>query len=234
VTTVIIPAAGSGTRFGASTPKQFLPLDGIPILIRTVLVFERTRAIDAIVIAASPDYHPALKEWCAEYRITKCTTIVAGGVERQDSIVNALHTDVASQSDIILVHDAVRPFITPAFVTNIVETAQEHGSVIPGLPPKETVKEVNNAELGMTNVVLHTHNRPALRLIQTPQAFMRATLVHAYQTAQQQGFRGTDDASVVEFAGGEVRVVAGLEENIKITTPMDWVVAEVLIRRSEL
>lgn len=191
-----------------------------------MLVFEQTLAVDAIIVAAAPEYHATIQRWCAQHGISKLSHIVTGGTERQDSILNALQSDAASRSATILVHDAVRPFITPAFVTSIVEAAQQHGAVAPGLPPKETVKEISEMD-----TVLHTHNRTALRLIQTPQGFERELLLQAYQMAQSQGFLGTDDASVVEFAGGAVRVVAGLEENIKITTPMDWEFAETLLRR---
>lgn len=224
-TTVIIPAAGSGTRFGADRPKQFIPLLGVPILVRTLQAFEATDAVQNIVIAASPDFHAPIAELAAEYHLTKIAAIVEGGKERQDSIFNALQTSISVASDVILVHDAVRPFVTPSFIQTIINAAWEHGAAIPGLTPKETIKECTEAGL-----VRATHERSRLRAIQTPQGFRREVLVDAYQKAQQHGFLGTDDASVVEFAGFPVQVVAGEEKNIKITTPLDFAWAEFLLR----
>jgi 2-C-methyl-D-erythritol 4-phosphate cytidylyltransferase len=228
--TVIIPAAGSGKRFAAldgvpSLPKQFLNLAGIPILIRTLRVFEKTDCIQSIVIAAAADFHEHISQLCKTYSITKLGAIVEGGSQRQHSIENALETAPVLASEITLVHDAVRPFVTPEFITNIVQAAYNRGSAIPGLVPKDTIKEVND-----DGSVRTTHERSRLRAIQTPQGFRRELLTEAYRTAREQGFLGTDDASVVEFAGGAVHIVAGLEENIKITTPLDFALAELLVK----
>lgn len=222
---VIIPAAGSGTRFGASQPKQFLDLVGIPILVRTLLVFEQTPCIQNIVIAASADFHLHIKELCDEYGISKCAVICEGGTERQHSINNALQTAPILSSEITLVHDAVRPFITPDFVARLVDAANSYGAAVPGLSPKDTIKEIN-----ADGSVRVTHQRQNLRAIQTPQAFRYAVLNESYKYAQRQGFVGTDDASVVEFAGGTVHVIDGIEENIKITTPIDFFYAEEKIK----
>jgi 2-C-methyl-D-erythritol 4-phosphate cytidylyltransferase len=162
---------------------------------------------------------------CKTYSITKLGAIVEGGTERQHSIDNALQTAPVLASDVTLVHDAVRPFVTPAFITNIVQAAYNRGSAIPGLVPKDTIKEIND-----DGSVRATHERSRLRAIQTPQGFRREVLSEAYRTAREQGFLGTDDASVVEFAGGAVHIVAGLEENIKITTPLDFALAELLVK----
>lgn len=224
-TTVIIPAAGSGTRFGAERPKQFIPLLGIPILVRTLQAFEATDAVQNIVIAASPRFHASIAELAHKYRLTKIAGIVEGGKERQDSIFNALQTSISAASDVILVHDAVRPFVTPGFIQTIINSAWEHGAAIPGLTPKETIKECTEAGL-----VAITHERSRLRAIQTPQGFRREVLVSAYHKARQHGFLGTDDASVVECAGFPVQVIAGEEKNIKITTPLDFAWAEFLLR----
>lgn len=223
--TVIIPAAGSGKRFGAPLPKQFIPLLDVPILVRTLQVIEQTSAVQNIVIAASPNFHRFIADLAREYSITKIAAIIEGGKERQDSIFNALQTSICASSDVVLVHDAVRPFITPDFVESIIEAAWEHGAVVPGLVPKETIKECDEAGLVRT-----THERSRLRAIQTPQGFRRDLLTQAYIKARQQGFLGTDDASVVEFAGIPVHIIAGREENIKITTPLDFRWAEFLLR----
>jgi 2-C-methyl-D-erythritol 4-phosphate cytidylyltransferase len=225
VNILIIPAAGSGTRFGSAKPKQYLPLAGVPILARTVAVAEQCPSIDTIVIAADAQFHQAITAMIAEHDIQKPLVLVEGGSERQHSIFRALHTPEAQQADLIAIHDAVRPFITPNFVESLVAAARTHGAVVPGLMPKETVKEVDAAGSVQT-----THNRSALRLIQTPQVFQREILWRAYCKAQEQHFLGTDDASVVEFAGYTVKVMEGLEANIKITTPADWTFAETLLQ----
>lgn len=223
---LIIPAAGSGTRFGSAMPKQYLPLAGIPILARTVAIVEQCPSIDVVVIAADAQFHQPISTMIAEHGIQKPMVLVEGGSERQHSIFRALQTAEAQRADLIAIHDAVRPFITPNFVEMLVAAADEHGAVVPGLMPKETVKEVDAA-----GSVRTTHNRNALRLIQTPQVFQREIVWQAYCKAQEQGFLGTDDASVVEFAGHTVKVVEGLEANIKITTPADWTFAETLLQR---
>lgn len=230
-TTLIVPAAGSGTRFGAALPKQFVSLLDVPIIVRTLQVFEQTPSIDTVVIAASPDFHDHITELKQTFRLEKIAAVVEGGKERQHSILNALQTPVCAASDIVLVHDAVRPMITPAFVTRIVEAASLHGSAIPGLVPKETIKECDILPNSPDNAaVVKTHERSRLRAIQTPQGFRREILLEAYQKAHEQCFVGTDDASVVEFAGFPVVVVPGMEENIKITTPLDFRWAEWLLQ----
>jgi 2-C-methyl-D-erythritol 4-phosphate cytidylyltransferase len=221
---VIIPAAGSGTRFGASMPKQFLMLHGEPILARTLRVFQQTPIVTGIVIAAAGNYHTHIRTIADEYGITKLTDIVSGANERQHSIWNALQTSNVQASDVTLVHDAVRPFCTPEFVQTIVEAAWQHGAAVPGLVPKETVKTVDE-----NSIVQTTHQRSLLRAIQTPQGFRTSLLTAAYKQAQSVDFLGTDDASLVERAGHAVHVVPGLEHNIKITTPFDFLLAEMLI-----
>jgi 2-C-methyl-D-erythritol 4-phosphate cytidylyltransferase len=222
---VIIPAAGTGKRFGASLPKQFLDLAGAPILVHTLKVFQETPCVESITLAASLDFHAHIYELCTAHSITKLAVVVEGGAERQDSIFNALQVPPVQTSDVVLVHDAVRPFITPEFIRNIVEAAYRLGSAVPGLVPKDTIKEVND-----DGSVRATHERSRLRAIQTPQGFRREVLSEAYHKAREQDFLGTDDASVVEFAGGTVHIVPGLEENIKITTPLDFAFAELLIK----
>jgi 2-C-methyl-D-erythritol 4-phosphate cytidylyltransferase len=244
VTTVVIPAAGSGKRFGSALPKQYLVLGGVPIIARTMLAFEHARGVDAIVVAAAPEFHENLRAMAQQHAITKLHEIVEGGAERQDSIAAALQTASVLASELVLVHDAVRPFVTSAFVESLAEAARAHGAAVPGLMPKETVKEIAGEVAG--EIVAHTHDRSALRLVQTPQAFRREVLTAAYGVARAHGFVGTDDASVVEFANSvigvvgangvsstaaSIRIIAGLEENIKITTPMDWHIAELLVRQ---
>lgn len=228
-TSVIIPAAGRGKRFGtpfgAPLPKQFLDLAGTPILVRTLTVFQETPCVESIILAASLDFHAHIYELCTAHSVTKLAAVVEGGTERQDSIFNALQVAPVQTSDVVLVHDAVRPFISPDFVKNIVEAAYRLGAAVPGLVPKDTIKEVRD-----DGCVAATPQRSRLRAIQTPQGFRRELITEAYRKARKHGFLGTDDASVVEFAGGTVHIVAGLEENIKITTPLDFALAELLVK----
>lgn len=223
---VILPAAGSGKRFGGELPKQFIELAGKPILVHTLLAFERCAAVDAIAIAAHPSYIDEVWEFVQHYGISKVAACVEGGSERQHSIMRALATPAVQHSDIVLVHDAVRPFVECAFITALVEAAQHYRAVVPGLPPKETIKEVDAG-----GTVLHTHDRSMLRAVQTPQGFRRDVLQHAYEYAHANNFLGTDDASVVEYAGYAVHVTQGREENIKITTPFDMLIAELLVQQ---
>lgn len=207
-----------------------------------MLIFEQTPLVHSLVIAAAPEFHSQIEDYAQQYGITKLTAIVPGGRERQDSIAAALLQ--AAESEIILVHDAVRPFITPAFVETLIQATIEHHAVVPGVTPKETIKEVFNSEASASagviadithntiELVRKTHQRSRLRLIQTPQGFKRELLAAAYTFAAERGFVGTDDASVVEFFGVQVRVVEGLEYNIKLTTPFDWAVAETILHQN--
>lgn len=223
-TTVIIPAAGSGKRFGNPIPKQFLLLGEIPILARTLTVFEQTPEVDSVVLAVHSDFIEKTWEIIREFSIEKVSEIVAGGSERQFSILNALQTSSAQSSDIILVHDAVRPFIFPEFVAKIINSAEEFGAVAPGIPVKDTIKVLSQKFFAEK-----TLERDNLRAIQTPQGFQRELLTKSYEKALENKFVGTDDASVAEFAGFSVKIIEGLEQNFKITSPMDFALAEVLL-----
>lgn len=221
---VVIPAAGSGRRFGGALPKQYIELAGMPVLAHTLLAFQKAASVQAIVVAAHADFVSRVWEMAGDCGIAKLCACVEGGAERQHSIVNALAVDAVRACDIVLVHDAVRPFVDGQFIASIVDAARRYGAVVPGLVPKDTIKEVD-AE----HSVVQTHNRAVLRAVQTPQGFRRELLEDAYRQAEKSGFLGTDDASVVEHAGYPVHVVEGRGENIKITTPIDMKLAELLI-----
>ncbi len=217
---VILPAGGSGTRFGGTLPKQYQMLGSTPLYIHALRVFDECPAIARIVMAINTDYGSMIHEHIEMYNITCPVTLVEGGAERQFSIHNALRHDTVQSADLVLVHDAVRPFITCSFVEHLLHKAQTYPAVIPGLVPKETIKEADD----VMNV-LRTPDRARLRAIQTPQVFHREVLQDAYRLAQKNNFIGTDDASVVEYAQCPVHIVAGLEYNIKITTPFDMACA---------
>lgn len=219
-TVVIIPAAGTGKRFGNSIPKQYHELRGIPTIVRTLLLFENIEEINAVVVAVHPDWEEFLWAICTQYGISKLSDIQQGGAERQESIAHALQSHSAGNADIILVHDAVRPFCSPELVRRIIVTAAETGAAIPATMPKETIKRV--AE----DIITETLDRSMLRAAQTPQGFRAEILRAAYAAAGN--LLGTDDASLAEAAGFPVTIISGEERNIKITTQFDWSIAELI------
>lgn len=224
--TVLIPAAGAGKRMGKAPAKQFLMLGDKPILAHTLLAFQRTTEIDEIIpILSEEDLETCLGEIIEGYHITKVKTLVVGGKERQDSVGNGLHK-LEKDAAIVLVHDAVRPFVTPEMIKETVDYAKRGECVTVGVPIKDTIKEVTDQ-----GIVRHTLDRSRLWAIQTPQAFPVKTLKHAYEEAFKKRMYGTDDATIVERMGGAVRVLMGSYENIKITTPEDLMLAEEILKR---
>jgi 2-C-methyl-D-erythritol 4-phosphate cytidylyltransferase len=224
--TVLIPAAGAGKRMGKAPAKQFLALGDKPILAHTLLAFQRASEIDEIIpILSEEDLETCLGEIIEAYHITKVKTLVVGGKERQDSVVNGLHK-LEKDAAIVLVHDGVRPFVTPEMIKEAVDYAKRGECVAMGVPIKDTIKEVNDQ-----GMVRHTLDRSRLWAIQTPQAFPAKALKRAYEEASKQRVYGTDDATIVERMGGSVRVLMGSYENIKITTPEDLMLAEEILKR---
>ncbi len=219
----IVPAAGRGVRAGGSRPKQFLPLRGKPVLLHVLDYFEASTLIDAIVVLAAADLMDETRRLVESRRYAKLKCVAEGGKERQDSVWNGLTYYLSHPVQYVLVHDAVRPFIDDALVARVLEGVNVCGAAVPGVPLKETVKE-GTAE----GFVASTLDRGRLWTIQTPQAFELGVLHDAYLEAQKSGYCGTDDAGLVEHAGGRVRIVAGSYENIKITTPEDFELAEYL------
>jgi len=217
----IIVAAGGGRRMGGDIPKQFLPLGGRPLLDRALAVFAASPLVDGVVLALPPFLSDEAKQ---SYRgVEKILAVVDGGEERQDSVRNALAA-VPADAGVILVHDAVRPFVSRQLVARCVELAKEHGAVVPVVPVRDTVKQWDRAEQTLT-----TRDRSELLLAQTPQGFRREILRDAYGKAEEEGRQGTDDASLVEAAGHAVIPIPGEEGNIKITIPEDIRMAEGLL-----
>jgi 2-C-methyl-D-erythritol 4-phosphate cytidylyltransferase len=208
---VLIPAGGIGTRLGRRTPKQFLRLGGATILATTLRHFTSHPAVAAVVVAA-PAAHVARTR--ALLRSRRAVEVVAGGATRQESVWCALQAAPAS-AEIVVVHDAVRPFITRALLDAVVAAAAAGGAAICALPIAETVKRVRDG------VVEATLDRAGLWAVQTPQAFRAPLLREAHEKARRDGVVGTDDAMLVERLGQPVRVVPGLAGNVKITTPED-------------
>ena len=211
---VVIPAGGVGTRFGAGLPKQFIRLGRAPILTETVGHFTRHPAVVAIVVAAPEIHVERTRRALARVTHRAALTVVPGGGMRQDSVCLALK-HVPRDADVIVVHDAVRPLITRGLIDAVVSAGAAAGAAICALPITETVKRVRQ------DVVETTLDRSELWAVQTPQAFRAAVLREAHEKARRDGVVGTDDAMLVERLGHPVRVVRGLAENVKITTPED-------------
>ncbi len=212
----IIPAAGIGTRFGGSMPKQFSEYESIPILIHTLKLFERIGEVTSVIVAITPSWEEYTNEMIVVHGLSKVNKIVAGGKERQDSVSNALNYIAPNEYDVILIHDAVRPFASPELVRKIIMTASETGAAIPALKPKETIKQID--EKGM---VVKTLDRSVLCAVQTPQGFTTDIILLSYKKAMKDNFYATDDAAIAEYAGFPVQVIDGEETNIKITTQFD-------------
>jgi len=215
----IIPAAGMGIRMGSNIPKQFLLLDGKPILHHTLTVLDQCSIVNEIVLVMSEkeiensrqpiqDSHP------------KVTRIIAGGKERQDSVYNGLQS-LDSETDIVVVHDGVRPFVSADLIHETVKAACDFGAAITAIPVSDTIKKVNEEGL-----VECTVDRNGLWRVQTPQTFQVSLLKEAFAKAQADNFYGTDEGSLIEYLGREVKVVSGSEFNIKITRPEDLVLGE--------
>jgi 2-C-methyl-D-erythritol 4-phosphate cytidylyltransferase len=210
----LIPAGGLGTRLGRRTPKQFLALGGGPILAATVAHFARHPAVEAIVVAAPAAHVERARRALRGLRTGAAVTVVPGGRTRQESVWLALQAG-PGDTGLVVVHDAVRPFITRGLIDAVVGAARETGAAICGLPVSETVKRVRGDE------VEATIDRTGLWTVQTPQAFRAALLREAHEKARRDGVVGTDDAALVERLGHPVKVIRGLEANLKITTPED-------------
>ncbi|MBW1787470.1 MAG: 2-C-methyl-D-erythritol 4-phosphate cytidylyltransferase [Deltaproteobacteria bacterium] len=224
-TIAVIPGAGSGTRMGGRRAKQFLDLCGMPLLAVTLKPFQDCRAIDGIVVVAPPSDLTYCREGVVrKFGFSKVTAVVPGGLRRQDSVRAGLEAAGESCGRVVI-HDAARPLITTELLDRVLEAAEAHGSVIAGLPAKETVKAVSP-----TGEVLGTHDRTHTWLIQTPQVFPYKELMQAHQASLRENLEeATDDALLMERLGLPVWVVEGTEENIKVTTPRDLALARMIM-----
>ena len=226
-TVAIVPAAGSGNRMGRGLSKQYLSLGGMPLLVHTLNVFEKCPLVDALlVVVPPPDVEAVRTEMLPRWNLKKLAGVIPGGKERQDSVRAGIET-LDRDTDIVIVHDAVRPFITAKLIEDCIRAAVEEGAATVGVPVKDTVKEV-----GADGRVVRTCDRSLLWLTQTPQAFRRDIIENAHRAAVRDGYRGTDDTSLVERLGIAVRMIRGDYGNIKITTPEDLVIAEALLAAS--
>lgn len=243
---VIIPAAGLGTRMGpmprasskAAKPalsKQFTELGGTPILIHTLRKFAAVDAVSEIWIALRENEISGFRarlESEAKDVLKKKVELVVGGEHRQQSVEHALNAFAAAPDDIVLVHDAVRPFVTAEIIGAVIEAAKKYGAAIAGLPAVDTVKQVERTAEGA--VIKATIPRAGVVLAQTPQGFRYGLIKKAFDEASADGFMGTDEASLAERAGHEVAVVMGSARNIKITSPGDMDLAEFYLKSQNL
>lgn len=225
--TLILPAAGTGSRMDQETPKPYLELEGRTVLERTLRRFLSLEGLGRVVVAASGDRMKQAKA-ILDHALpaSMVSVVVEGGSERQHSIFTALRQ--AGESEVILVHDAVRPFVREGHIQACCEAALRHGGAVLGVPVRDTIKRTNESR-----EVTATPERGSLWRAQTPQAFRREILLEAYRKAEEDHFVGTDDASLVERLGRRVQMVEGDRNNFKITYPEDLERARLLLEEED-
>ncbi|MEI3163196.1 MAG: 2-C-methyl-D-erythritol 4-phosphate cytidylyltransferase [Lachnospirales bacterium] len=221
---VIIVAAGSGKRMKSAIAKQYIELKGRTILSYTVETFEKSDNIDEIILVTSQEAIDFVtKNIVNKYQFTKVKAVVAGGAERQDSVYNGLKK-VSKDTDVVLIHDGVRPFVNDSYIAKLESIAMEFGACVLGAPVKDTIKICDSE-----GYIVDTPNRSTLWLAQTPQCFKYDVIINAYEKAYKEGYTGTDDSVLVEKTGVKVKMVEGDYNNIKITTPEDLYIGEVIL-----
>lgn len=224
--TVLIPAAGTGSRMECVGNKQYLQLADRPILAHTLSLFDQHPAITDIFIITPPAEIPFCRaEIVEQYRFCKVRAIIAGGAERQDSVRNGLRACGAADNEIILIHDGVRPFLPTKLIDETIAIAGEVGGCVLGVPVIDTIKDVVDGR------IIETPDRRRLWQAQTPQAFPFRIIRDAHERALRDGFCASDDATLVERLGWPVAILAGSYHNIKITTPHDLALAEIFYRQ---
>lgn len=227
--TAIIPAAGMGTRMGGDTPKQFLELDGAPILLHALRRLGSCNLITEIILATRADEIARLEKRVRSENFSQHVRVIKGGTTRQESVAAALE-HVSDDIEFVAVHDAVRPFVPREQITRVIEEARKCGAAILGIPAMDTVKEVKRGSLP-EDVALITATIPRERIVlaQTPQVFRTKLLKEAFAKAIADGVNASDEAGLVERLGHEVYVVHGTERNIKITKPADMELARFIL-----
>jgi len=219
----VILSAGTGLRFKGTEPKQFLLLDGKPILYHSIIKFQEYSSIDKILVVSHPDHVERTTSFCNGF--SKLAAIIHGGERRQDSVWNALDWIKKNQSDcnIIFIHDSARPLVSHKLLEALYKTAEKKGAAIPCIPTDDTIKERSG------EIIKRTLERDKLLRVQTPQVFDFRTIYEAYLGFPKENI-ATDDAFIAEVFGIKVYIVEGDKNNIKITHPMDIKIAELLIK----
>ncbi len=221
--TAIIPAAGRGSRLGSAVPKQFVEIEGKPIIIHSLSVLDKVPMISDIIVSALSAEIPLIKKLIMDYNINKVVDVVEGGRERNQSVRNAFNK--IKSTDYVLIHDAVRPLITEQAVTELINTGISYRAAISAIPVTDTVKFVDK-----DNILIKNVDRKGLWLAQTPQIFKYDTLSEAYKLYDRHHTDVTDEAGIVELGGTKIKIVAGSVFNIKITTKADLRLAELIVR----
>ena len=222
----LVAAAGSSSRMGGIN-KLLEPLDGIPVLVRTLTALERAQRVDSIVIATREEDLITVSQLCKTYGITKCKKVIRGGEDREHSVLLAA-LEAEPDTELLAVQDGARPLVSPALIDRVIEVAQRCGAAAPAIPVKDTIKTVRE-----DGAVEETLERSRLRAVQTPQVFEASLLKAALQAALEEGAVLTDDCSAVERLGKVVYLIEGEETNLKITTPTDLILAEALLAAEE-
>ena len=222
----IVPAAGSGKRLGGSVKKQFLVLRDKPIIVHTLQRFEHCPDIDEIAVAVPEQSIAEMESLISHYRLHKVSMVTVGGEKRQDSVYNALRRFTFKPTDIVLVHDGVRPFIESKRISFLIKTCKQHEAAVLAVQPKDTIRRSRGGEF-----FDQTLDRNALWLVQTPQAFRASLLMKAFKQARQDRFYGTDESGLVERIGIKVKIVEGSYDNIKITTQEDIDLGRLILER---
>lgn len=228
-TTAIILAGGSGTRMGTDNTKQFIDLAGVPVIARTIDAFQKAETVSEIVIVAKKDEIPLYKDLIKEHGFTKVTKVVKGGSTRQKSALCGFEA-ISSKTKFVAIHDGARPLVAVDLIDRVVRSAHISRASIAAVPCKDTPKLIHPINHRIEDADKQPQ-RDKLWLAQTPQVFHADLYRCAAYYAVEKEFEATDDASLCEFTGFEVKCVEGSYENIKITTPEDLVCAEALLRR---
>ena len=221
----VIAAAGQGKRFGDGLPKQFLPLGGKPVLAYSIETFSNSDLIGEIIIVVPDDWARAVKTNIVDrFAFPKVTKIIPGGSERQDSVLNGFNS-LSGKPDIVAVHDGARPLVSIELLEEVIREASACGAALAALPSNDTIKK-SSPDLYVDSTVA----RESLWSAQTPQAFRYDLLKNALSKAAEDGFRGTDESLLVERTGVKVKIVKGSPYNIKITTPEDLRLGELILK----
>ncbi len=219
--TVVLPAAGSGKRMKADKNKLLLELFDKPIFVYTLEVFQNDPGCDEIWLAVKEEERSVIEAYVAHYGITKVKGYAQGGMERQDSVRACL--EAIPPCDVVLVHDAARPFIATYVIERLVQKAVNSGAAIAAVPVKDTIKKAAHG------IITETVDREQLWMIQTPQAFTYELMLKAAQSANEEGFIGTDEAMLVERIGHPVHIIESTYENVKMTTPEDLIYGKAIL-----
>ena len=221
--TALVPAAGESRRMGGVN-KLLEPLDGVPVLVRTLTALQLAQRVDEIIVATREEDLVEISHLCQSYGISKCTKVIRGGESRAHSVLLAA-LEASPEAQLLAVHDGARPLLVPELADAVIDAASRCSAAVPALPLKDTVKAVQP-----DGAVRETLDRGGLWAVQTPQVFDASLLKAALQSAVEGELLVTDDASAVERLGKTVFLVDGDEENIKITTPLDLIFAEAILQ----